>query len=105
MTRDLGGAGAGRQTGATDVTLGRENVDLDSGKSISGGDNGAEMRAWQSGNKFANIKDGSALHEECKQLLLIKGIKLLIARGQVSEIVLAVAPHMCGFNVLQVLPH
>lgn len=44
LTRDLGGAGAGagRQTEATAVTLGRENVDLDSGKSISGGDNGAK---------------------------------------------------------------
>lgn len=45
------------------------------------------------------------LHEECNQLLLIKGIKLLIATGQVSEIVLTIASHMCGFNVLQVLSH
>lgn len=45
--RDLGGAGAGRQTGATAVTLGRENDDLDLGKSICSGGNGAEMRAWQ----------------------------------------------------------
>lgn len=57
------------------------------------------------GISLQNIKDGRALHEECKQLLLIKGIQLLIARGQVSETVLAGAPHMCGFNVLQVLPH
>lgn len=49
LTKDLGGAGAGaeRQSGAIAVTLGRENVDLDLSKGISGRENGTEMTAWQ----------------------------------------------------------
>lgn len=45
LTRGLGGVGAGRQSEATAVTPERENVDLDWGKSISGGENGTEMTA------------------------------------------------------------